>query len=266
MDGGCYHTGFSTRAARVITGRPGNGTMRKLITLMAVLTIAGCKQAPELPSIISPYRIDVQQGNVITQEMVGKLKAGQTRSQVRFVLGSPLVTDMFHSDRWDYIYLLQRQGKPDERRRLTVIFDDDKLLRLEGDIILSDQPHEPDALIPKPPAAKSAPPKPAAATVAPKPVEKPPVAATRPEPGKSDSARVEAAKAEAAKAEAAKADAATAAAAKAEAAKVDAAKADTAKTDAGKADAAKADTAAADEKKEPPKRGMFGRMLDKIGF
>ncbi|MCE9639672.1 MAG: outer membrane protein assembly factor BamE, partial [Betaproteobacteria bacterium] len=67
--------------------------------------------------MISPYKIDIQQGNVVTQEMVDKLKAGQTRSQVRFVLGSPLVADMFHDDRWDYIYLLQRQGKPDERRR-----------------------------------------------------------------------------------------------------------------------------------------------------
>lgn len=223
--------------------------MRILITLMAVLAIAACKNAPDLPSVISPYRIDIQQGNVITQEMVGKLKAGQTRSQVRFVLGSPLVTDMFHSDRWDYIYLLQRQGKPNERRRLTVIFDGDKLLRLEGDIVLTDQVQEPDALVPQPPAAKPALAKPVAATPAPKldaekPAPKPPVVVTP----------------------ATKPEAAPAAVEKPEPAKADAAKADAAKADAAKADAAKADTAAADEKKEPPKRGMFGRMLDKIGF
>src|ERR1700693_4004526 len=118
--------------------------MRLLIILSAALALSACKQNVELPSIISPYRIDVQQANVVTQDMASKLKAGMTRSQVRFVLGSPLVTDMFHSDRWDYIYLMQRQGKTDERRRLTVIFDRDKLLRLEGDVVMTDKSLEPE--------------------------------------------------------------------------------------------------------------------------
>src|SRR3954468_11525002 len=116
--------------------------MRKLLIVIAALALAGCKQTPQLPAVISPYRIDIQQGNVVTQEMVNKLKVGQTRSQVRFVLGSPLVTDMFHADRWDYVYLMQKQGKPDERRRLTVIFDGDKLVSLEGDVVLNDKPLE----------------------------------------------------------------------------------------------------------------------------
>ena len=136
--------------------------MRILILLLAALALAACKQNPELPAMISPYKIDIQQGNVVTQEMVDKLKAGQTRSQVRFVLGSPLVVDMFRDDRWDYIYLLQRQGKPDERRRLTVLFDGDKLLRIEGDVVATDQALEP------PPAPKPAPiVQPAVAPVAP---------------------------------------------------------------------------------------------------
>jgi len=242
--------------------------MRILITMMAVLALAACKQNTELPSVISPYKIDIQQGNVVTQEMVDKLKAGLTRSQVRFVLGSPLVTDMFHSDRWDYIYLMQRQGKPDERRRLTVIFDGDKLVRLEGDVVITDKSLEPEPPAPKPAAATVAPaPKPAAAkpivaTPAPtprpeaaKPAEKSPVAATpapKPEPAKSAASTtppVQGTQPDAAKTDT-KTDAAAAAA----------------KADAAKADAAKADTAAADEKKDPPKRGMFGRMLDKIGF
>src|SRR4051812_35285290 len=134
--------------------------MRKSFVLIAALALAGCKQTPQLPSIISPYRIDIQQGNVVTQEMVAKLKAGMTRSQVRFVLGSPLVTDMFHGDRWDYVYLMQKQGRPDERRRLTVIFDGDKLATIEGDVVIADKELEPAA---RPEAAKPAPAKPAIA-------------------------------------------------------------------------------------------------------
>src|SRR4051812_5759995 len=125
--------------------------MRILILISAVLVMSACKQNVQLPSIISPYRIDIQQGNVVTQEMVSKLKAGMTRSQVRFVLGSPLVTDMFHNDRWDYVYLMQKQGKADERRRLTVIFDGDKLVNLEGDVVLNDKPLETAPAV-KPPA------------------------------------------------------------------------------------------------------------------
>ena len=210
---------------------------------MVVLSSAGCKQNPELPALISPYRIDIQQGNVVTQEMVSKLKAGLTRSQVRFVLGSPLVVDMFHSDRWDYIYLLQRQGKPDDRRRLTVIFDGDKLLRLEGDVVLTDKMQEPEPPVTKPPVAaapvsKPAAIKPVAATPAPapdvkKPAEKPPVTAA---PGAQPESAA-------------------------------ASKADAPKTDAKADAAAKAEAANADDKKDAPKqRGLFGRMLEKIGL
>ena len=287
--------------------------MRLLIILAAAFALSACKQNVELPSLISPYRIDIQQGNVVTQEMVSKLKVGMTRSQVRFVLGSPLVTDMFHGDRWDYVYTMQKQGKPEERRRLTVIFDGDKLATLEGDVVLSDKAHEP------PPAPKAPPtitistePKPtpkeeaakaaaakaeaakaeaAKAAAAKAEAAKAKAEAAKAEAAKADAAKAEAAKAAAAKAEAGKAEAAKADAAKADAskaeaekaeaapaetattdaAKADAAKADTAKTDAAKADAtkadpAKADAAAADAKKDPPTRGTFGRMLDKIGF
>ena len=275
--------------------------MRILIFLAAALALAGCKQNVELPSILSPYRIDIQQGNVVTQEMVDKLKAGMTRSQVRFVLGSPLVTDMFHNDRWDYIYLMQKQGRAEERRRLTVIFDGDKLMTIEGDVVMADKALEPAPAPRAPPtitistdpkptpkaeaakaeaakaeAAKAEAAKAAAAKADAAKAEAARVEAAKAEAAKAAAAKVEAAKAEAARAAAAKADAAKAAAAKAETAKadaaktdapnVDAAKSDAPKTDAAKADPAKPDTAAVDDKKEPPKRGMFGRMLDKIGF
>ena len=215
--------------------------MRILIFLAAAVALSACKQNVELPSLISPYRIDIQQGNVVTQEMVSKLKVGMTRSQVRFVLGSPLVTDMFHSDRWDYVYTMQKQGKPEERRRLTVIFDGDKLATLEGDVVLSDKALEP------PPAPKAPP----TITISTEPKPTPKEEAAKAAAAKAEAAKAEAAKAAAAKAEAeaAKAEAAKAEAAKAEAAKAEAAKAAAAKAEAAKADAAKADAAKADEAK-----------------
>jgi outer membrane protein assembly factor BamE len=298
--------------------------MRILIILCAALVLAACKQNVVLPSVISPYRIDIQQGNVVTQEMVAKLKAGMTRSQVRFVLGSPLVTDMFHGDRWDYIYLMQKQGKPDERRRLTVIFDGDKLVTLEGDIVLSDKELEPAPAVRPAPVTISSEPKPAPKPEAAKPAGKPPAATTppakpeatvvtppaapkpdasavpdakpavktdavpatvapvakpatrdaeaaKPDAAKADAMKADAPKADPVKAEASKAgpakpDAAKAEPSKADAAKAGAGKADATKTDAAKADPAKSDAAAADDKNDPSKRGIFGRMLDKIGF
>lgn len=71
-----------------------------------------------MPSLL--YRIDVQQGNFITQEIVDKLNLGMTKSQVRFVLGSALISDPFHDNRWDYVYRLVQDGKLIEQRRLTV--------------------------------------------------------------------------------------------------------------------------------------------------
>lgn len=96
--------------------------------------LAGCQYVDKvpIPPGIQPYRIDVQQGNVITPEMVMKLRPEMTRSQVRFVLGSPLLVDPFRTDRWDYVYVYEKVGKPTEKRHLTVYFENDLLLRLEG--------------------------------------------------------------------------------------------------------------------------------------
>jgi outer membrane protein assembly factor BamE len=67
--------------------------------------------------------------------MVAKLKPGMSRSQVRFALGTPLVTDPFHPDRWDYVYVMQKKGKVVEQRRIIVVFKDDKLTHIEGDVV-----------------------------------------------------------------------------------------------------------------------------------
>jgi outer membrane protein assembly factor BamE len=70
--------------------------------------------------------------------MMSQLKPGQTREQVRFILGSPLVSDMFHADRWDYIYRLQPGRGEAEQRRIAVFFQDEKLVRVGGDVIADD--------------------------------------------------------------------------------------------------------------------------------
>src|SRR5262249_12504878 len=72
---------------------------------------------------------------VVTQEMVEKLKPGMTPSQVRFILGTPLVVDAFHKDRWDYVYRFSKAGTLQESRRIVIVFKDDKLDRIEGDVV-----------------------------------------------------------------------------------------------------------------------------------
>ncbi|SOD40673.1 outer membrane protein assembly factor BamE [Nitrosovibrio sp. Nv4] len=99
----------------------------RILTLVVLLLLAGCSSVPSLL-----YKIDIQQGNVITQEMVDKLKPGMTRSQVRFALGSPMISDAFHENRWDYVYRVDQKGQLVEQRNLTVFFEDDKLARMVG--------------------------------------------------------------------------------------------------------------------------------------
>jgi outer membrane protein assembly factor BamE len=79
------------------------------------------------------YRIAVQQGNIIDQKKVDQLKMGMSRRQVQFVMGSPLMNDAFHEDRWDYIYQVRRGGETLRDRRFTVFFEGDELVRYEGD-------------------------------------------------------------------------------------------------------------------------------------
>ncbi|MFN3789166.1 outer membrane protein assembly factor BamE [Massilia sp.] len=82
--------------------------------------------------VFSPYRPDIQQGNFVSQEMLEQLKVGQTRDQVRFLLGTPLLQDVFHQDRWDYPFYLARGNGELTTSRVTVFFKDDKVERFEG--------------------------------------------------------------------------------------------------------------------------------------
>ncbi len=118
--------------------------MRKLATLLISIVlvpfISACSTAEKLDSALvkatkslpAVYRINIQQGNVITQEMVDQLHPGMDTRQVKFLLGSPLLIDPFHSNRWDYLYTLSIAGKPPTKERLTLYFMKDKLVNLSG--------------------------------------------------------------------------------------------------------------------------------------
>lgn len=82
--------------------------------------------------VFSPYRPDIQQGNFVSQEMLAQLKAGQTREQVMFILGTPLLADIFHADRWDYPFYLARGDGELTTSRVTVYFKDDKVEKFDG--------------------------------------------------------------------------------------------------------------------------------------
>lgn len=100
--------------------------MLKLAPLVVTLLLSACS----MPCFLSPHTIDIQQGNVVTQDAVDKLRPGRaTRAQVRFVLGTPLLTDMFHAQRWDYVFQIRREGQLREEKRFTVYFDGDRLTR-----------------------------------------------------------------------------------------------------------------------------------------
>ena len=82
-----------------------------------------------------PYRIEIQQGNFVSQEMVSQLKRGMSKDQVRFVMGTALIADSFHADRWDYVFRRQKVNSRElEQRKLAVFFEDGKLVRIEGDV------------------------------------------------------------------------------------------------------------------------------------
>lgn len=110
---------------------------RLLLIAASCVALSACSVKP---SFINEYKIDVQQGNVLGQDMVAQLKPGQTREQVRFLLGTPLIADMFHQNRWDYVYRFQ-SGKSGEveSRRFAVFFDaDGRLERVDGDVAVAD--------------------------------------------------------------------------------------------------------------------------------
>ena len=101
------------------------------ITLIVIpLLLVACSGVARLPSF-TPHKIDIRQGNLVTSEMRDKLKLGMSRAQVRAVLGTPLINDAFHANRWDYAYRLEQDNKLIEQQRMAVYFDGDALARIE---------------------------------------------------------------------------------------------------------------------------------------
>ena len=107
--------------------------MRKLAPF-ALLLLAACSSDPITSYMPEPYKVTIQQGNAITQDMVTKLRPGMSKSQVRFILGTPPITDMFHVNRWDYVYILRQGREVREERKLTLFFENDLLARVAGDV------------------------------------------------------------------------------------------------------------------------------------
>ncbi len=116
----------------------------KLVLLSALLTSCSYLDTP----VLSPYKMDIRQGNFITPEMREQLKPGMTKSQVRYVLGTPLIYDAFHGNRWDYTYRLERHGEIVEKQDMTLYFNGDNLTRvIESGKTIIDVPVEPPVAV-----------------------------------------------------------------------------------------------------------------------
>jgi len=172
------HPVFFRRGARILP-----------LAIAALLPACKSVEVPKLPGL-TPYRITIQQGNFISQEMVSQLKPGMTKEQVRFVLGTPLVNDIFNANRWDYVFYKEYPDGKREQRNLSVVFQDNRLARVLGDLLPAEGAAAPQATgfeqIVKPEAqakpAAAAPARPAAE--APKPsaeAPKPAAEAAKPE-------------------------------------------------------------------------------------
>jgi outer membrane protein assembly factor BamE len=108
--------------------------MRYYFLLLALL-VSGCGQHTAALPTIKPYKMDIQQGNAVTPKMMMQLRPGMSKSQVRFIMGTPLLVDSFHADRWDYFYQMRKEGKIIEQRRVILEFEGDELKRVRGDVI-----------------------------------------------------------------------------------------------------------------------------------
>jgi outer membrane protein assembly factor BamE len=124
---------------------------RRLLLLGTFLFLAGCAAQGGPFGFLKVYRIDIPQGNIVTQEMVDKLKPGMNKRQVRFVMGTPLIQDSFEPQRWDYLRSIET-GKAQVRnqQRISLYFEGDTLVRMEGDLAPSTAASaEPEAQTPE---------------------------------------------------------------------------------------------------------------------
>lgn len=102
-----------------------NTALKIIVMITACISVSGCI----FPGV---FRIDVAQGNIVTEEMVDQLKPGMTREQVLYVMGTPIIQDTLHPDRWDYVYSISRAGATPDIYRVTLYFRGDQFVRKEG--------------------------------------------------------------------------------------------------------------------------------------
>lgn len=113
------------------------------LLLLALSLLGGCASLQSSENnflgVITPYRIDIVQGNVVTKEQAAQVKPGMSREQVRDILGSPMLTDIFHADRWDYVFTIKRPGTEPQRRSVVAIFEKDQLKQLDAPALPSER-------------------------------------------------------------------------------------------------------------------------------
>ena len=119
-------------------------SIQKLLVAAACAVLASCSSSTLSQSSanpvnwITPYKIDVIQGNFVAKEQVEQLQSGMSRDQVKAILGTPLMSSLFHADRWDYVFTLKRQGVEPQSFKYTVFFKGDQLERFSGDAMPSE--------------------------------------------------------------------------------------------------------------------------------
>lgn len=123
------------------------GNVRAIFICLLLMIPCGCTRNYDggwnVPLV---HKIDIQQGNVIDQSMIDKLKQGMDKTQVRFIMGTPVLVDPFHNNRWDYIYSFQRGSRQREQRHISLYFEDEKLAYIKGDVQTSLIQHATDDL------------------------------------------------------------------------------------------------------------------------
>ncbi len=116
--------------------------VRLLLLIVASLGLTACSNldgaSNRLVGLVTPYKIDIVQGNFVSKEQAAALKPGMSRTQVRDILGTPLLTSVFHADRWDFIFTFKRQGLTPQSRKVAVFFKGDTLERVEADELPSE--------------------------------------------------------------------------------------------------------------------------------
>jgi len=110
-------------------------SLSRLAPLLALAALGACSFVPRIPGV-TPFKPEIRQGNYLSQDLVAQLKPGMTREQVRYLLGTPLLTDIFHAERWDYVYWREAENGDRETRKVALFFAaDGKLERVTGDVV-----------------------------------------------------------------------------------------------------------------------------------